>query len=134
MLNNPNPARKHPALTKVGERISDISPDEACDLEECGPAITQTRSALSYPGREVYFAWEEPGKAVGPDQSYMTSTTAGKPAFVAWVTQLNVTYSPLTSYSNNTGHTVQPGVDVYGVGDPAINGTVSDISSLFTPY
>ncbi len=58
-------------------------------------------------------------------ESYVTNTTAlGPPAFVAWVTQLNVTYSPLTDISNNTGKTIQPDVSVFE-GDPAINGTVS---------
>lgn len=125
VLNNPNPARKNPDAAGFDERISSVPAEEACDLEECGPAITQTRPALSYPGRHVYFAWEAPGEVVGPDQSYFTSTQAGAPAFVAWVSQLNVTYSPLTDFGNNTGYTTQPDLQVFGVGDPAINGTVS---------
>ena len=135
VLNNPNPARKDPSQTKFNERISNITADEACG-SDCGPAITHNRPIpLSYPGREVYFAWEKPGQAVGPDQSYLTSTSAGAPAFVAWVTQLNVTYSPLEVSSNGTGKTIQPDVSVFE-GDPAINGTVSihHCTSLLTNF
>ncbi len=128
VLNNPNPARRDPNATRFKERVSDISPEESCGAD-CGPGLAQVRPIpLSYPGKEVYLEWEAPGKAVGPNQSYITNTTAGAPAFVAWVTQLNVTYSPLMDIMpNNTGKTIQPDVQVYGVGDPAINGTVSSL-------
>ena len=129
VLNDPNPARKDPNMTQFNETISSISPDESCG-SACGPAITHNRTIpLSYPGKTVYFAWENPGKTVGPDQSYLTSTSAGAPAFIAWVSQLNVTYSPLTNIQNNTGETIQPDVSVFD-GDPAINGTVCKMVSL----
>ena len=44
------------------------------------PAITHNRSEpLSYPGREVFFTWETPGKQVGYNNSFTTNTTAGEP-------------------------------------------------------
>ncbi|KAI9886838.1 MAG: hypothetical protein M1823_001337 [Watsoniomyces obsoletus] len=137
VLNNPNPARKHPSDAKPNERFSDLKPEELCTPEECGPRITQTRPPLSFAGREVFFSWENPGKPIGPDQSYITNTTAGPPAFVAWVTQLNVTYSPLTDIKDNTGKTIQPDVSVFQ-GDPAINGTMfvalTDTDLFVTPF
>ncbi|KAH7310166.1 protein rds1 [Rhexocercosporidium sp. MPI-PUGE-AT-0058] len=78
---------------------------------------------LSEPGRQVDLSWELPGKLVGPNLSYVTNTTAGAPQFVAWVSQLNVTYSPLVNISGTTGSTIQPHGTTLG-GAPAINGTV----------
>lgn len=82
---------------------------------------------MSYPGREVYLQWENPGKAVGPNNSYITDTKAGAPTHLIWVTQLNTTYSPLQNITARNGFnyamTVQPDVSTYE-GDPAINGTM----------
>ncbi|KAI9788126.1 MAG: hypothetical protein M1833_003121, partial [Piccolia ochrophora] len=73
----------------------------------------------------------------GPDLSYLTSTSAGAPAFVAWVTQLNVTYSLLTNISGMTGQTIQPDVSTFE-GNPAINGTMfvalTDANVTLTPF
>lgn len=42
------------------------------------PAITRNRSVpLSFPGREVYLSWENPGVQVGYNNSFTTNTTAG---------------------------------------------------------
>ncbi|TVY25346.1 Protein rds1 [Lachnellula hyalina] len=95
---------------------------------DCSAGISQNRSiALSYPGRKVYLEWENPGKPVGPNNSYVTSTSAKAPQFVLWVSQLNATYSPLTNITTtngtNYGMTIQPDVSTYE-GDPAINGTM----------
>ncbi|KAF9187513.1 hypothetical protein BGZ49_004041 [Haplosporangium sp. Z 27] len=102
-----------------------------------GPAITTDRPALSYPDREVEFKFETPGKKVGPDKKYTTESNAGKPKFVAWINQLNVTYTPLedVQYSQEDGEKVgtattkQPFVPkIYpGLttdGHPLINGTI----------
>ncbi len=63
------------------------------------------------------FRGENPGKAVGPNNSYVTSTSAGAPQWVLWVSQLNITYSPLTNISTsndlNYGQTIQPDVSTY---------------------
>ncbi|KAH8696184.1 putative stress response protein Rds1 [Talaromyces proteolyticus] len=110
------------------------------------PAITQNRSTpLSQPGGQVNLVWDAPGKPVGPNNSYITSTSAGRPAYVAWVTQLNVTYSALTisNSSCNNGKnityasTTQPNLETFS-GDPAINGTifiaVTDDDPFLTSY
>ena len=90
----------------------------------CGPAISRLHNEpLSFPSREVFLTWDNPGLPVGPNNSYVTSTTAGQPAFVAWVSQLNLTYTPLTITVPNSGSSYQPPNEVYET-DPAVNGTV----------
>ncbi|PWY94318.1 stress response protein Rds1 [Aspergillus sclerotioniger CBS 115572] len=105
---------------------------------DCSPAITHNRTnPLSYPGREVYLSWEAPGRPVGPNNSYVTSTNAGEPKYVAWVTQLNVTYSELNLNGSRAGSTIQPDVETYA-GDPAVNGTmfiaITDTNLYVTPF
>lgn len=74
----------------------------SCRNSSCTPAVTHNRSVpLSWAGKPLILQWEAPGKAVGPNNSYVTATTAGAPRYVAWVTQLNITYSPLYVTSGN---------------------------------
>ncbi len=102
-------------------------------LDANGPAITHNRSQpLSSPGYVLSLQWESPGVPVGPDDSYTTNTSAlGPPAFVAWVSQLNTTYTALNVSGENAGTTVQPF-------DDAINGTmfvaVVDADIYLTPH
>jgi len=138
ILNQPNPNRFSANDTQlsevVGNRTSDPSKGDIPDSESCvnlnvtgygcGPAISRNRSEpLSFPGRKIMLSWDSPGQAVGPNNSYVTSTAAGAPAFAAWVAQLNLTYTPLTITGENTGYTFQPAGEVYE-GDPAVNGTM----------
>ncbi|PKX97543.1 ferritin-like domain-containing protein [Aspergillus novofumigatus IBT 16806] len=107
--------------------------------ESCSPAITHNRtSPLSYPGRTVTLSWDAPGKGVGPNNSYITNTTAGSPSYVLWASQLNVTYSTLTISGNSSyGTTIQPDLSTYA-GDPALNGTIfiaiTDTDLFVTPF
>ena len=152
VINQPNAARINANRTGFGETIGNTSsaplnstvPEvDACLNssvvgENCGPAITHNRSIpLSFPGRQVFFSWEDAGKPVGPNNSYITSTSAGSPQFVAWVTQLNLTYSELTVTGSNQGYTYQPDVSTYQA-DPAINGTMfvalTSENTPFTPF
>lgn len=92
---------------------------------DCSASVSQNRSIpLSYPGRKVYLECENKGKAVGPNNSYITDTMAGAPEWVLWVSQLSITYSPLMNVTAkdglNYGITIQPDVSTYE-GDPAIN-------------
>jgi hypothetical protein len=139
VLNQPNSARWNASQTGLNETTgfgpaapsSDPPKGESCVGHnvtgfDCSASVSQNRSIpLSYPGRTVYLEWENPGKPVGPNNSYVTSTSAGAPEFVIWVSQLNVTYSPLTNITakngTNYGMTIQPDVSTYE-GDPAING------------
>ncbi|KAL4808021.1 hypothetical protein BDV18DRAFT_134113 [Aspergillus unguis] len=154
ILNNPNINRVSADETStdgsetVGDRIidpsvSDIEDGESCiDAEgigaNCSPDIARNRTEpLSYPGKTVYFEWEDPGRLVGPNNSYVTSTTAGAPKWVGWSNQLNLTYSPLTLTGNNTGYTTQPSGFVFA-DDGIINGTMAvmltDYDLFVTPF
>ncbi|PPQ74043.1 hypothetical protein CVT24_012345 [Panaeolus cyanescens] len=104
------------------------------------PAITHNRTIpLSYPGREVHFEWELPGKKVSYNDSYITTTKAGEPKFVVWVSQLNITYTPLTNIKGQSGSTIQPGGRVFGDNTaPIVNGTmfvaITDQDIHVTPF
>ncbi|KAI9370334.1 ferritin-like domain-containing protein [Aspergillus egyptiacus] len=154
ILNNPNINRVAPADTPnngaetVGTRIADPSVSNFTGGENCvdaqgigtncAPAVARNRSQpLSFPGKRVFFEWEAPGKAVGPNNSYITSTNAGQPRWVGWSNQLNFTYSPLTVTGPNQGWTDQPGGYVFA-DDGIINDTMAVMltdSDLFvTPF
>ncbi|PQE19245.1 rds1 protein [Rutstroemia sp. NJR-2017a BBW] len=148
----PNPNRINANQTAAGEIVgnragdpsnSTIPEDESCIHTnvtgyDCSPGISRDRNVpLSFPGRQLFFTWDDPGLAVGPNNSYVTSTTAGPPKFVAWVSQLNLTYTPLTVTGSNAGFTYQPPNEVYET-DPAVNGTVfvalTDSDLFLTPF
>jgi hypothetical protein len=153
--NTANPNRFSPNDTKpnevVGSRIADpadstIPADESCvnvDPNEhpgysCAPGISRNHSEpLSFPGKLLNLTWEMPGQAVGPNNSYVTSTSAGAPKFVAWVNQLNLTYTPLEITGDNVGFTYQPAGEVYQ-GDPMANDTMfialTDANPFLTPF
>ncbi|KAF2673203.1 hypothetical protein BT63DRAFT_149401 [Microthyrium microscopicum] len=152
ILNQPNPNRFSPNDTAwaevTGNRTSDPSQANITESASCvhlnttgygcGPGISHNRSEpLSFAGKKIYFAWDAPGQAVGPNNSYTTSTSAGAPTFVAWVSQLNLTYTPLTVTGESSGFTYQPAGEVYE-GDPAVNGTMfvalTDTDLFLTPF
>jgi hypothetical protein len=152
IINQPNPNRFSANDTKpnevVGNRptdpsIGNLTAEESCvNVNEtgysCGPAISRNRSEpLSFAGRKVYFSWDAPGQAVGPNNSYLTSTSAGAPTFVAWVSQLNLTYTPLTVTGESEGFTYQPAGEVYQ-GEGSVNGTMfvalTDSDLFLTPF
>ncbi|KAK3682061.1 ferritin-like domain-containing protein [Podospora appendiculata] len=151
ILNQPNPARIDGSdvwnETTGGYTntlsTKDVSPEDDClNSDEvgvnCSPGITRNRSQpLSYPGRQVFLKWDDPGKPIGPNNSYITSTPVKTPSFAAWVNQLNVTYTPLEDVSGNTAWTIQPNTSTYA-GDPAVNGTMflvlTDLDLYVTPF
>ena len=152
IVNQPNPNRYSPNDTLpnevVGDRASDpsvarLNAEDSCvNVTEpgysCAPGISRNRSEpLSFPGKQVNFTWDQPGQSVGPNNSYVTSTSAGEPQFVAWVSQLNLTYTPLTVTGNNSGFTYQPAGYTYDT-DPAVNGTMfvalTDSDIYLTPF
>jgi len=87
----------------------------------------------------VFLKWDGPGQVVGPNNSYVISTYVQGPKFAAWVSQPNVTYSPLLNVSleQKTGYAIQPNVSTWE-NDPAINGTMflalTDVDLYVTPY
>ena len=153
-INQANPNLLSPNDTadweRVGNRTSDpattkIPADESCiNLNvtgySCGPAIAHNRSEpLTFPGKQIRFMWDAPGQAVGPNNSYVTDSTAmGAPTFVAWANQLNLTYTPLTITGENQGYTYQPAGEVYEGGAGIVNGTtfvaITDSDPFLTPF
>jgi len=153
ILNNPNINRYSPNDTatngseQVGPRVADPSISNlttgSCENLNvtgygCGPSVAHNKSEpLSFPGKQVFFQWDAPDQAVGPNNSYVTSTSAGAPKWVGWSQQLNLTYSPLTTTGNGTGYTYQPKGFVYG-NDGIINGTMAvmltDLDLFVTPF
>ncbi|OTA99612.1 hypothetical protein M426DRAFT_269063 [Hypoxylon sp. CI-4A] len=151
VINQPNPARINGSNvwneTTGGYAntlsTANITDDSSClrsniTGERCSPAITHNRTVpLSYPGRQVFLEWDSPGQSVGPNNSYVTSTTAQTPKYAAWVSQLNVTYTPLRNIQDNSAYTFQPNSTTYE-GDPAVNGTIflvlTDEDLFVTPF
>lgn len=151
ILNQPNPARINGSaawnetIWGSANILNDtgISKSQSCLNstkvgESCAPGVSRNRSIpLSHPGRKIHLQWDSPGKPVGPNNSYVTDTVAGKPKFALWVTQLNATYTPLYDIKNNTAYTIQPNVSTFE-GDPAVNGTmfllVTDKDLYVTPF
>ncbi|GFP58277.1 protein rds1 [Trichoderma asperellum] len=153
ILNQPNPARIN-ASDAFNETTggfantlstANISSSQLCfnatnQTLNCSPAISRNRTIpLSYPGRQVFLHWDTPGKLIGPNNSYVTTTRARVPRWAAWVSQLNVTYSPLLNINlrNQTAFTFQPNVSTWDH-DPAINGTMflalTDARINVTPF
>ncbi|KAH1402759.1 hypothetical protein KXX35_009447 [Aspergillus fumigatus] len=133
VVNQANPNRINANATAawevVGNRTSDPSNST---IQRASPY-----DPLTFPGRKVELTWDEPGRAVGPNNSYVTSTTAGKPSFVAWLSQLNLTYTELKVTGENKGYAYQPASEVFET-DPALNGTafiaLTDTDMFVTPY
>ena len=130
ILNNANINRYSPNDTAqdgsetTGSRVVDPSTSnitESCLATNatgygCYPEIAHNKSEpLSFAGKKVLLKWDAPGVAVGPNNSYVTSTSAmGEPSWVGWSNQLNLTYSALTLTGSNEGYTYQPEGYVYG--------------------
>lgn len=70
------------------------SPNASVLTKETMPAITHNRMmALSQPGNQLNLTWESPGKQVGPDLSYNTTTSAGAPKVFFFIEPLvNLAY------------------------------------------
>ncbi|RKU40837.1 hypothetical protein DL546_003812 [Coniochaeta pulveracea] len=152
ILNQPNPARINGSsvwnetlgdpqntLNSTGIPESELCRNKNVTGIDCSPAVTHNRSVpLSYPGRQVFLQWDEPGQAVGPNNSYVTSTMAGAPKFALWVSQLNATYTPLLNVSGNTAYTIQPNGTVFDNGAAVVNNTVflaiTDSDLYVTPH
>jgi len=72
-------------------------------------AVATNRTQLSTAGETIKFTWDNPGKSVGPNNSYTTTVNTNDTAmFALFVTQLNQTYVPLTNVSNNTAYAQLP--------------------------
>lgn len=115
-------------------------------LDNYTAAITNDRPPISGPGRRVELSWATPQTGLGPDGKYNSSvggliSNSSAPSFVAWISQLNVTYTPLEITGQSSGFTYQPGgavLDDVEVYNPIVNDTmfvgVTDKDLYVTPY
>lgn len=112
------------------------SPNASVLTNETMPAITHNRSTpLSQPGYQLNLTWDNPGKQVGPNNSYTTSTSAGAAKYAAWISQLNTTYTALDNLNGNSATTEQPGGNVFGNNTaPTFNGTIFVLIVDDNPY
>ncbi|OCF70980.1 hypothetical protein I204_08415 [Kwoniella mangroviensis CBS 8886] len=107
-------------------------------------AISHNRTSLTEPGRRVEFTWDAPKGNVSYDGLYNTTvggnvTDPTKPKYVAWINQLNATYTEFNQTGNYTGYTFQPGGVVFNnTDDGIVNGTsfiaLTDSNPYVTPY
>ncbi|KAL4080342.1 ferritin-like domain-containing protein [Scleroderma yunnanense] len=98
-------------------------------------AVSTNVSAISYPGYEVNFKWDEPGQQVSYDKKYVTTTSAGPAKYALWVSQLNATYTPLYNINNNYASAKQPDGRVFGDSSaPIFNDTMFVVLTDDNPY
>lgn len=117
----------------------DNNPDAiSAGLAAGGAAISHNISALTATGDELRFTYDQPGKTQGP---YKQKTMAGphthgdKPRFAAFISQLNLTYSPLYDVTSTSAKVKVPGGNVLPVGGKGIiNGTMFVALTSQDPY
>lgn len=117
----------NPSLSYAGSQ-SDVSTN-----------ITQ----LTFPNQTtIQLRWENPGKSVGPDQSYTTVKNGGKAKYALFQQSYNISYAPITFTGENEGTAVIPEAIIYDTDiaftNTAFNGTgfvaVVDSNPTLTPY
>ncbi|KGO74405.1 hypothetical protein PITC_019380 [Penicillium italicum] len=95
----------------------------------CGASVSKIRPIpLTAPGRQVLLQWDLPGKKIGPNNSYITTTEtkAGSAKYVLWVSQLNITYTPLHVISGNNGTSTNNNTTNGNNGNNATNGATTN--------
>ncbi|WVR03165.1 hypothetical protein IAU60_000155 [Kwoniella sp. DSM 27419] len=107
-------------------------------------AITHNRTSLTEPGRQVQLSWDAPRGNLSYDGLYNSSiggnVTDPTPKYVAWINQLNTTYTEFTPSGNYSGTTIQPNGTVFPTTpeDGVVNGTMfialTDSNPYVTPY
>lgn len=78
--------------TSTRQATAAVPPSRATPLILSPPQATQ-----------VYFSWDNRGPPVGPNYSCITASKADKPGYVGWVSQLNLTSTPLTVTGGERG-------------------------------
>lgn len=101
------------------------------------PAIANNRTTLTSPGRRVKMNWQELGVPAGPYNQVTSSNATGPPAYAAWLSQYNVTYTPLENLNVNGRYaeTIQPNGTVFpDTGPSIVNGTIFLMLTDSNPY
>jgi len=102
------------------------------------PAIATNRTSLTTPGRKVTMNWQDLGVPAGPYNQVTSSKASAGPKYAAWLSQYNVTYTPLQNVTGRYAETIQPDGVVFNTTGPGIvNGTVflmiTDANPHLTP-
>jgi len=104
-------------------------------------AVSTNRSANIELGQQINLSWEDPGKAVGPNNSYITRRAQGDAKYALIVSMLNATYYPLENIeSNSASFKFNPNPPVYdteitGVAATGVNnGTDFIVITCDNPY
>ncbi|BGP38585.1 conserved fungal protein [Rhodotorula kratochvilovae] len=86
------------------------------------PGINSNYTLTEGGGRAIHFEWEPLNQTVGYDGLYKTESVAGEPKFLAFISQLNVTYAPIYNVSNNSAWANVPNGTVFP-GEPQVVNT-----------
>ncbi|BGP23401.1 hypothetical protein Rt10032_c02g0860 [Rhodotorula toruloides] len=101
------------------------------------PGINSNYTLTEGAGRMLQFTWEPLHKTVGYDGLYRTKSLAGEPKFMAFISQLNVTYAPLQNVSDYSASAVVPNGTVFPP-EPIIGNSLfialTDSDPFLTPY
>lgn len=124
-----------PALTVV----NNPSLSYAGSQSDVSTNITQ----LTFPNQTtIQLKWENPGKKVGPDNSYTTVKNGGEAKYALFQQSYNISYAPITFTGDNEGTAVIPEAIIFDTAiastGSAFNGTgfvaVVDSNPHLTPY
>ena len=134
------PSHNEPLQWTIFPKLTiDNNPEAiSAGLAAGGAAISHNISALTATGDELQFTYDQPGKTQGP---YNQKTMAGphthgdKPRYAAFISQLNLTYSPLYDVTSTSAKVKVPGGNVLPVGGKGIiNGTMFVSLTSQDPY
>jgi len=90
-------------------------------------AVSTNRTANIELGQQINLSWEDPGKAVGPNKSYITRRASGNAKYALIVSMLNATYYPLNNIqSNSASFKFSPNPYIY---DTAITGPAENVNN-----
>ena len=85
--------------------------------------VSTNITQLTYPDKTVVkLKWENPGKSVGPDQSYTTAKLGGQAKYALFQQSYNISYAPITFTGDNEGTAVIPKAVIFDT-DIAKTGT-----------
>lgn len=137
-----------PALT-----VENVSP---LNYEGSQAAISTNRTANIAEGQQINLSWEDPGKKVGPNNSYITRRASGDAKYgvlllfhgdyeahvyvALLVSMLNATYVPLDNVKSNSASFYFPNnnpiyeTDIVPRGENVLNGTDFIVITSDNPY
>ncbi|TFY75381.1 hypothetical protein EWM64_g8632 [Hericium alpestre] len=98
-----------------------------------GPSISANRSSVSFPGRELNLSWVAPGQPIGSNSSFNTTSNASTPQFVAWISEVNITYTSLNNVTGTNGTAIQPEALVFSNLSAPLTNLSAPVGNLSLP-